>query len=676
MSFLAAIFHRDGAPAARPDIERMARALANYAPGRPAVRMLGPVALAVLAEHYAPEDAGQAQPVLGGGGRFAMIFDGRLDNRAELADALALAPREAARLSDARLTMRAFERWGVDRLDELVGEFAFIVWDEAERRLLIVTDQLGRRGLVYHDRPDRLVVASMVRPIHALPDVPRELNEERLADALSQLVAFQPETLFRGIHSCPPASVTTATADGLRSARYYRLRDRVRPVRYRRDGDYVEAARALFEQAVRACLRSDGPVGAFMSGGLDSASAAVVAADMLAEEGKRLPTFTWVPEPGWDGRTERHCYGDETPYVRMIAQRHPGIEPNLIDSSGRSHYHRQDEFLRLAEMPMRNAGNLHWIHSILEAAAGQGIRVMLQGQGGNLTLSHRGDGIYHELLRSGRLRQLWREARGLGPGPAGIARALAGKLVLSGMPDALWDLKERMRGRPGFEERWLRYGAIRPEFGRATNVPGRARESGFNFFGRPSIAGRAWSYWLIDQAGGIAATAGAAFRAMYRIDQRDPFMDRRLVEWCFGVPESQYHRDGAGRWLIRRMMRGRLPPEVLHKPRDVGRQTSDWHLRMSRDLNRMKADLAAMAEDPELGRMIDIGRLQAMLDDWPAASVTEPGDYRRFYLPVNVPMAMQIGRFVQIERGANRTTVAQDDGPPAAGTPELAEPAR
>ena len=142
-------------------------------------------------------------------------------------------------------------------------------------------------------------------------------------------------------------------------------------------------------------------------------------------------------------------------------------------------------------------------------------------------------------------------------------------------------------------------------------------------------------------------------KALYHIEMRDPFGDRRLMEWCFGVPESQFRRNGVRRWLIKRMMHGVLPDEVLHKRRDVGRVNADWHFRMTKDLDRMKADLTTMAQDRDLARMIDIPRLRALLDDWPEQTVVDSGDDRRFYLPGKIPMAMQIGRFVQLTKGSN-----------------------
>lgn len=653
MTAIAAIFHRDGSPVAREDMERMARSLAHYGAERQRVGLYGEAGLACALDSYTPEDIGQSQPIIGGEGRLAMVFEGRIDNRGEVVEMLGLDPMDASRMSDGVLAMRSFERWGVGSFLKWIADFALILWDEAERHILLARDPFGHRGIVYHDAGDRFVAATVAAGLHALPDIPRELDEQKLGDALSQFFADNTRTFFKGVSLCPPGHFMVVDRNGARSQQYYRLRDHVREVRYKNDDDYVEAARELFQKAVSARLRSTGPVGAFMSGGLDSSTGAIFAAEQLAKKGQRLPVFTSVPEAGWDGLVEAHCYGDETPYVKAIAERHPNIELNLVDSAGRSHYFQQDAALRLSEMPMRNACNGHWWHSIMQEARSRKIKVMLGGDAGNMTLSYRGDGIYYDLWRSRRFIQLYRELGFLGRRPRQMARNFYGRVLPGLMSDSAWDAMQRLLGNQDLESRWLRHSCIRPEFGQALDIPTRAHASGFNYFGRARAANRQWCYWFFEQAAGSFSQANAGTGALYNIELRDPFGDRRLLEWCFGVPEDQYHRNGVGRWLIRRMMKGVMPDEVLHKRRDVGRQSSDWHLRMTRDLDRMKADLERMSQDPDLARMMDIPRLQSMLEDWPDRTVVDASDYRRSYLLVNVPMALQIGRFVQIVKGSN-----------------------
>ncbi len=653
MTAIAGVLRLNGEPVDRGDLARLAQALAPYGRERQGSRAYDEAGLAFALDAFTSEDVGQAQPVIGGGGRYAMVWDGRIDNREEIAAALGIESPALVRLSDAALAMRGWERWGEHVFPRLVAEFALAIWDMTDHRLLLARDPFGYRPLCYYHAGDRFAFASMPPVLPALPWVPRELDERTLANAVAQLFGENERTFFKGIALCPAGHVMTIDRGGVRLRRYYDLAERIVPIRHRRDDDYVEEARALFDEAVRVRLRSNTRVGAFMSGGLDSSTGAVVAAEQLAARGERLPVFTSVPEEGWDGLTEEHCYGDETPYVRAIAERHPALELNLVRAEGLSHYHRQDELVRLAGAPVRNAGNLPWIHAILEQSRARGIRVMLTGDNGNMTLSYRGDGIYDHLLRQGQYRRLWRELR-LASRRTGqsTARTALAQLVTPRIPEPWWERLNTVRNRPDLTERLRQNSAANPAFVNEMRVVERARAVGWNYFGRIAHADRsAWRDLLAIR--GSIAPIEKAFEALHGVELRDPFGDRRIVEWCFGVPEDQFHREGTGPWLLKRLMRDALPPEVLHKPSAVGRQTSDWHVRMTRERGRMLADVAAMAEDADLARMLDLTRLRAALEDWPDRTITARDDNRTVYLPVCLPMGMQVGRFVQVFKGTN-----------------------
>lgn len=654
MTALAALFHRDGRSASRDAIDRMVRSLVIFGPDGQRSATYGPAALGCAMRWTTPEDVGVPQPVLGGDGRYAMVFDGRIDNREDLADALGLTASAMAGLSDGRLMMRCFERWNRDAFTRIIGDWAFILWDEAEQQMMLVTDPVGVRGMVYYATDACLYVATMPRGLHALPEVPRELNEERIADALCQLMAGNNDTSYVGIHTVPRGSLMTITADRIETHRYYRMTDHVKPVRYARDEDYTEAARELLEKAVRARLRSRYPIGALMSGGLDSSSVAVTASAMLEQQGTRLPTFTSVPQDDWDGRTEAHVYGDETPFVHAIAARHPNIDLNLVKAEGLAHYYRQDELLRLSEAPMRGAGLMGWMHTIFEQAKSRDIKVMLVGDSGNMTLSYRGDGVYYDLFTRGRWLQLARELWAINRTPRGVVAGLYGHVLPGLLSSESWDKLLKLRGIAPLEQRWFRYSTAQRSFGEAMRIPERAREAGFDYFGKPASAKRAHWHAMMDGTGGGMHQFSKAFSAMHDIELRDPLGDRRLIEWSFGVPEDQFHRNGVPRQMIKRVMDGVLPDEVLHKKLLTGRINSDWQVRMAGDLPRMREDIAAMRDDPDVSRMVDLDRLEAWVNDWPTETVTDPKDDRRFALMVNLPMALNAARFVELVKGRNR----------------------
>ena len=314
-----------------------------------------------------------------------------------------------------------------------------------------------------------------------------------MADALSQLYHDSERTFFKGISRIPPASQLVATNSSVKLSKYYHFRDNVRQIRYKNDMDYVEEARELFAQSVQTTLRSSNPIGAFLSGGLDSSTMSVFAAQALAAKGQKLVTFTSVPEEGWDQRTVKSTFGDESPFVQDIANQNSSIEINFIDGSGYGHYHKQEELLFALEMPVRNALNLQWTHAILEKAKERGIGVMLQGVYGNSTLSHSGDGAYGELLKAGSFLRLHHELAAISSDPKHYFLNTLKHLVYPLGPDWLWFAKERLRGRNNSADNWKRFVTVSPSFAHEMNIPERIVQAGYSYYGdKPEYSRKLW----------------------------------------------------------------------------------------------------------------------------------------------------------------------------------------
>ncbi len=652
MSGIALLFRRDGGEALRADAERIARGLHMHGRRRASVTMMGPVALVHTLFAPTPQDAEFDQPARAPGGRFAVLFDGRIDNRAALAAELGIASGPLGTMADAELALRSWQAWGEAALDRWVGEFAAIVWDAERHTALAARSPFGHRPLNYHLRPDRLVIASMPKGLHALPDIPRQVDQQKIADALCQLHTDSARSYFEGICRVRPGGVIEVGTGRVETRRYYDLATRVKPVRYACDADYVEAGRALFDQAVAACLRSSGPVGAFLSGGLDSAAVAVTAARQLGP-GARLPTFTWVPEAGWDGKVGNGGYGDERPYVEAIAAQHPALQPHFVDVAGSGFLTGQDALLQAAELPVRNVANSYWFQAIMAQAKDQGIAVMLDGTFGNFTLSRAGEDIFLYLWQQRAWRALNRELGADGRSATGRLRRLASEVIVPLGPRWLRDLRDRRRGDDD-DTRWQHINMARASVAEAMNTRQRGIDTGTPFFtAGPLMTVDLFRWMMIDHGASDLGESLAGLTALHGVEMRDPFADRRIVEWTMGLPEDQFYRNGVDRWLMRRMVDGMLPDSVRTNRRR-GIQSCDWHLRMTRDLPRYRAEVEAMGDDADMAEMIDVDRLRDMIDAWPDQSITDSRDPRRSALPVLLPLALQVGRFVLRVKGSNR----------------------
>lgn len=633
-------------------VDRLGQGLRPYGRASQTVGISGSCAMVFASRSAVGYDDRKLQPLKANNGRHLFVFDGRIDNRVEVADSLPTAGAETHPASDAGLAFQSWLAGGEAAVRNWCGEFSFICWDAQERSLWAGRDHIGLRALCYHETPQRIVIASAPRALFALPDIDREIDEQKIADQLVQLFHDGERTFYKGVKRLLPGHMLRVNPASTNSTRYWSL-DEAPEVRYTDDADYVEAGLELFNQAVKSHVTGEARVGTFLSGGLDSSSVAVTALDHLPET-QTLPAFTWVPSKDWDGRCREGAYGDETPFVEDICKLHPRITPNFIRSEGHGLFHQLDEFMDLSGVAPRNAINLCWIHDIHMAAREQGLDVLLEGGMGNMSLSWSGDGVLLERWQQGDYGNLAREVV-VGPGGGkGIVRRLTHMLLFRIAPDWVQQRYLHLRGERNPLPAWQRGSAINPDFAREMHVEDRMKHYGWDFFSKPVRDTRALRAQLI--AGSFSherADIHQAFRAMYGVESRDPFSDRRLIEWSLGVPETQSRRFGESRWLIRRMMQGKLPSSVLDNPKG-GEQVIDWHARMTWDMPRLREELEAISDDPDTARFIDVELVRKYLDEWPAETPLDPKSRGYAFIPVSIGSAIAAARLVRRTKGSNR----------------------
>jgi len=254
------------------------------------------------------------QPMRADDGSVALVFNGEIYNFRELRARLEGLGRTFRTRSDTEVILEGYRQWGRDLFPLLHGMFAIAVWDAPAKRLHLVRDRVGKKPLFYSDRNGEVVFASELHALlRGLPTRP-EVNPEAIALYLAYHVVPGSTCIFRGVHKVPPATCLTFDARGMDSWRYWRASFSAK--RRLREPEILEQLEPLVRDAVRSRLISDVPLGAFLSGGVDSS---VVSAFMAAEGGK-VRTFTvTMPSAGYD----------EGPHARVVA-RHLGTDHSEI----------------------------------------------------------------------------------------------------------------------------------------------------------------------------------------------------------------------------------------------------------------------------------------------------------------------------------------------------------
>jgi len=587
MSAIAGIVRLDGAPADRANLERMLERLAHRGPDGHGSHIADSCGLGHRMLWTTPESLHERLPLTDSTGDLTLTADARIDNREELCSLLS-AP---STVTDADLILQAYARWGERCPEHLLGDFAFALWDARRRLLFCARDHFGVKPFYYHHRPGRLFAfASEIKGLLVLSEVPRRLNETRVADYLVPLLEDKEITFYEEIVRLPPAHHMTVSRDGVRIEQYWAL-DPEREIRMKSDGEYAAAFREIFTEAVRCRLRSAFPVGSMLSGGLDSSSIVCVARKLLAEDGGgKLHTFSAifpdVPE----------C--DEREYIEAVLGGH-GVKPHFVRADQLSPLADLKKVLFHEDEPFY-APNLflHW--AIYQSSQRESIRVILDGIDGDTTVSH---GIEHltDLARSGQWRAAFKEATGLArnfqtsrfrtlfrycikplvPEPTrSILRGLRSVTASGEQPRGVID--RHFAERIGLAERARRLDG--------TRIPTRPREQHW----------RAMTRGLIPFYLEVADRAAAAFH----IEARYPFFDCRLARFCLALPPEQKLRDGWTRVALRSAM-APLLPAAIHR-RGGKSNLGPNFTRALRTFERQRLDDATSTKSGILGPFVDV----------------------------------------------------------------------
>lgn len=533
-------------------------------------------------------------PRIEGATGLAVTASVRLDDRTALCCALGIPPGQHPKPPDSVLLLRAYERWGAECPNHLLGDFAFAVWDGRRRTLFLTRDHVGTRPLFYSLSAERVVFASDVGAVLAVPGVSDALDEAAVAMVLGrELHPLGEHTYYRAVRRLPPGHTLTIAGASTRVTRWWRPEDV--PAASTADDDTVaEAFLDLYARAVEDRTREVSRVGVHLSGGLDSSSVAALAARAGRRAGHASPPgFSWHAPPNGipDGAPEAREH-------RMIdaVRRAHGMEVFFcpLDAAAMLDYLRRDGTRDAVLVPNEAP--------VQRCAARHGVRVLLSGWGGDEGISYNGRGYEAGLLREARLVALWRFMRenSRHPFAATILRA-AVPLCWPKAGQILVDLRQgRRTGRgPGF---------IHPGFARrARPVPAPTEPRG----------GVQRHQLQLLRLGHLAERMDewAASGAHHGIEYGYPLLDRRVLEFALALPPEQYRRGRVNRWLMRHALGALLPAEVCRNL-DKREPVRGESLLSALDgaLPAVRRILETRSSPPSRSTYCDMPRLTAHLD--------------------------------------------------------------
>jgi asparagine synthase (glutamine-hydrolysing) len=537
--------------AADPErLAAMSATLTHRGPDSDGAFVEGPVALAARRLSIIDLDTGD-QPIANEDGTVVVVQNGEIYNYAELTDELARTGHRFRTHGDTEVIVHAYEQWGLSFAERLRGMFAIAIWDGPGRRLWLARDRIGIKPLYYSWDGRRCLFASEVKGILEHPGVPRVLDPAGIDDYLTYAYVPAPRSAFRDIRKLEAGHMLSITERGVTDTAYWDvdLGPRAAP-------RFQEAAAALLDtvrESVGAHLVSDVPLGALLSGGLDSSAVTGLMSRCTAEPVHAIS----VGFPGADA--------DELPFARIAA---------------RAFGARQDE-VRVAEPSADLLDTLAWHYDepfadpsatptyLLCETARRRVTVCLSGDGGDESFC--GYRRYRVAVTQGGLAGAVRARVGANALAGSLARAPAGRWLpkplrreslltrfgrtpeeqyRAGMTLFGAELKERLYA-PGWK---ARLGGHDPA---SVLAPHLARAKGWDPVARLQYLD--FKTYLAD---GILTKVDRASMA-HGLEVRVPLLDHRVVELAASLPSRYKVSSGQGKLVFKRALKGLVPREIL-----------------------------------------------------------------------------------------------------------------
>lgn len=535
----------DGAPVDQTYLVKVKATIAPYGPDDQGTYAKTGLSILYRAFHTTREARREMQPHVSESG-IVITWDGRLDNRAELIRRSR--DVQTARDSDVSIVAAAYETWGADCFAKLVGDWALSIWDPNSRSLILAKDPVGTRHLYYSIENDQVTWSTILDPLVLFAGRSFPLCEEYMAGCFSFFPAAH-LTPYIGIHSVPPSS-SVAIGNRKQTVTQHWDFDPAKVIRYRTDAEYEEHFRTVFDEAVRRRLRSDSPILAELSGGMDSSSIVCVADTIIARdaaEAPRLDTVSYYDEsePNWN----------ERPYFSKVEEKR-GRTGVHIDAGSQQPLAFEFNNNHFAATPGSGNGRSSEVSRRLSACiTSQGNRVVLSGIGGDEVTGGVPTSIpeLQDLLARGHFKALAHQLKAWALNKRKPWFHLFFDAARGFLPSALVGVPKHQRPAP-----WLHPAFVKRNRAALTGYDKRTK----TFGSLPSFQG---NLGTLDTLRRQLACSGLSSDPP--VEKRYPYLDRDLLEFLFAIPREQLVRPGQRRSLMRRALIGIVPDEVLNRKR-------------------------------------------------------------------------------------------------------------
>ncbi len=511
---------------------------------------LGNVRLSII------DVAGGDQPICNEDGTLWIVYNGEVFNYVELRPELIARGHRFTTRSDTEVILHLYEELGPRCLERLNGQFVFAIWDTVNRRLFMARDRLGVRPLFYTVVDQQLIFGSEVKAILAHPSVRAEIDPAALAQTFTFWSILPPRTVFKNINTLAPGHMLSVEDGRIETRPYWSLEFCEQADDHRREDDLLDELEELLIDATCIRLRADVPVGAYLSGGLDSSLTTAV---IRTKTHNRLETFSIsFSDPLFDESTHQRQMADflGTDHQEIYCT-HPEVGevfPDVI-------WHAETPVLRTAPAPMFLLSGL---------VQKSGLKVVITGEGADEFFG--GYDIFKEMA----IRRFWAKNPGSELRPRLLKRIYPD---IAGMSQSAWsyrqlffqkDLTETTSPFYSHQIRWGNAARLQRFLTQPGNYPQELETlvrlpPGFSRW--PALSQAQFLEVTTFLSPYLLSSQGDRMAMGHSIEGRYPFLDHRIVEFANNLPLDQKLYGLTEKWLLRRMGRKYLPETIWKRPK-------------------------------------------------------------------------------------------------------------
>lgn len=530
--------------------------------------------------------------------KLSIAADVFLTNRTELFKVFGVLLSDQKKITDRHLILKAYEKWGENCSEHLVGDFAFAIWDEQNKKLFCSRDHFGVNNLFYYKDRERFIFASQPADILDFENVGKKFNKNKLAIFLlpEPHTLLTDQTWFEDIFPLPAGTSLTVDKHGIKSRRFWKpeLKENLP---YKKDEDILEAFRELLFEIIEARLSTDSPAASLLSGGLDSSSIVSIASKILEKRNQEINVFAGVLPDDHDEH-----FSDERFFIDQFKS-FPNVKINYVSVPDAGPFSNLEEFFEKQHTPFITSR--YYLYSAFSREAEKiGATSLFDGTFGEMGATSHGWGGFAEMFANFKWLRLWRELKLRKKlYNDSIKYNIRANVINPLLPQFLINLRH---GRRQDEIPLNEYNPLQKDFARSLL-------DDIDF--KQHLHGRiTWDHQKNQLNDLIFVQEKMAENACLNLGQESvkisyPLLDKRLIEFTLGVPLHLKFRDGYYRYLIRAALDKILPPKIQWRTTKTP-FSPDYLRRYNSQIKMVRELLADVKPNDPLREILDIEKIE------------------------------------------------------------------